>query len=179
MKDVLVFLKSRLHLTSDFLQKKLFDLTTTASNAARRKRESKSIIAAFTLNDHVYLLFQIKKCHDLWQVSDILCLPFAAGNGGGSSGNVIDPSEKLIEELGMNNVYWTAPKLEMMSNSTFLATVETLGAIPGYSADQLHVLSNKGVQVQRLDKRRGFLMDAFRGKNPLSFYLCFFSPILK
>ncbi|XP_011483575.1 uncharacterized protein LOC105355935 isoform X1 [Oryzias latipes] len=109
MKDVLVFLKSRLHLTSDFLQKKLFDLTTTASNAARRKRET--------------------------------------GNGGGSSGNVIDPSEKLIEELGMNNVYWTAPKLEMMSNSTFLATVETLGAIPGYSADQLHVLSNKGVQA--------------------------------
>ncbi|KAF6739596.1 Otoancorin [Oryzias melastigma] len=110
MKDVLVFLRSRLHFTSDVLQKKLFDLTTSPSSAARRKRG-------------------------------------IAGSGSGSAVNAIDPSEKLIEELGMNNVYWTAPKLETMSNSTFLAAVETLGAIPGYSADQLQVLSHKGVQA--------------------------------
>ncbi|RVE62701.1 hypothetical protein OJAV_G00159600 [Oryzias javanicus] len=109
MKDVLVFLRSRLHLTSNVLQKKLFDLTTSPSSAARRKRETVS--------------------------------------GSGSAVSVIEPSEKMIEELGMNNVYWTAPKLEMMSNSTFLATVEILGAISSYNTDQLHVLSNKGVQA--------------------------------
>lgn len=39
MKDVLYFLKSRLSQTSDALRKKVFVLTTTtASNAARKKR---------------------------------------------------------------------------------------------------------------------------------------------
>lgn len=54
----------------------------------------------------------------------------------------------MIEELGMGNVYWTAAQLDQMSAETFLATVETLGAISDYRADQLAVLSKKATQVQ-------------------------------
>ncbi|XP_022621926.1 otoancorin [Seriola dumerili] len=53
----------------------------------------------------------------------------------------------MIEELGMANVYWLAPELNRMSKDTFLATVEILGAIPDYSADQLDVLSKKAIEA--------------------------------
>lgn len=59
-----------------------------------------------------------------------------------------EPTENLIQELGMDNVYWSAGELDKMSNSTFLATVEILGEIPNYSADQLAVLSRKATEVQ-------------------------------
>ncbi|XP_035528068.1 otoancorin [Morone saxatilis] len=108
MKDVLYFLKSRLTQTSDALEKKIFDLTTavttTASNAARKKR------AASTDSAKV-------------------------------------PTVELIEELGMDNIYWTAAQLDQMSTETFLATVETLAKIPDYSADQLAVLSKKATKA--------------------------------
>uniref|UniRef100_A0A1A7YDA8 Otoancorin n=2 Tax=Iconisemion striatum TaxID=60296 RepID=A0A1A7YDA8_9TELE len=57
------------------------------------------------------------------------------------------PTVALIEELGPDNVLWTSTQLDTMSNSIFLATVETLGSVPGYSPDQLAVLSKKVVQV--------------------------------
>ncbi|KAM4579953.1 otoancorin isoform 2-T2 [Odontesthes bonariensis] len=107
MKDALVFLRSRLTHTSEALKRKIFDLTTTASNEARKKRAATS----------------------------------------DNTGNTVAPTELVIEELGKDNVYWTAAELDMMSNSTFLATVEILGAISGYSAEQLDVLSKKAVEA--------------------------------
>ncbi|KAI3360495.1 hypothetical protein L3Q82_002382 [Scortum barcoo] len=67
-------------------------------------------------------------------------------NNGSTSVNKV-PTVELIEELGMNNVYWTAAQLETMSESTFLATVEILGNIPDYSAEQLAVLSKKATKA--------------------------------
>ncbi|XP_072250370.1 otoancorin [Leuresthes tenuis] len=107
MKDALVFLRSRLSRTSDALKRKIFDLTTTASEEARKKRAATS----------------------------------------GNKGEAAAPSESVIEELGMGNVYWRAAQLDMISNSTFLATVEILGAISGYSAEQLDVLRKKAVEA--------------------------------
>ncbi|KAF7227242.1 transcript variant X1 [Nothobranchius furzeri] len=57
------------------------------------------------------------------------------------------PTAALIEELGLDNVLWTASQLDGMSDGTFLAAVDTLGSVPGYSPDQLVVLSKKAVQV--------------------------------
>lgn len=65
-----------------------------------------------------------------------------------NTGTDREPTEALIEELGMDNVYWTAAQLGKISNDTFLATVEILGAIPGFSADQLAVLSQKATEVK-------------------------------
>lgn len=56
----------------------------------------------------------------------------------------------MIEELGMNNVYWSVEQLDGMSDQTFLATVETLGDVPDYNADQLAVLKSKIDKVQCL-----------------------------
>lgn len=95
LKDVLYFLKSKLKHTSKALGKKIFDLTTTTSNAARKKRAAEQVTA------------------------------------------------EMIEELGMNNVYWPVKQLDGMSDQTFLATVETLGDVPDYNADQLAVLKSK------------------------------------
>lgn len=95
LKDVLYFLKSKLKHTSKALGKKIFDLTTTASNAARKKRAAEQVTA------------------------------------------------EMIEELGMNNVYWSVEQLDGMSDQTFLATVETLGDVPDYNADQLAMLKSK------------------------------------
>ncbi|KAK9513806.1 hypothetical protein VZT92_027310 [Zoarces viviparus] len=53
----------------------------------------------------------------------------------------------LIEELGMDNVYWKPTELARMSNKTFLATLETLGAVSDYGADQLAVLSKKATEL--------------------------------
>lgn len=60
----------------------------------------------------------------------------------------VAPTVDMIENLGMENVYWTAAHLNMMSNDTFLTCVETLGAIPGYNTDQLSVLIKKATEVQ-------------------------------
>lgn len=54
----------------------------------------------------------------------------------------------MVENLQENNVYWTPAQLTMMSNDTFLTCVEVLGAIRGYNAEQLAVLSKKAAQVQ-------------------------------
>ncbi|XP_056300399.1 stereocilin-like isoform X3 [Pseudoliparis swirei] len=56
-------------------------------------------------------------------------------------------SVQLIEELGMNNVYWTHTQLAGMSNEIFLTTLETLGAVCDYGDDQLAELSKKAVEV--------------------------------
>ncbi|XP_026039811.1 stereocilin isoform X4 [Astatotilapia calliptera] len=100
MKDVFRYIKSLSSDPSDALKKKIFALTTTRSNATRKKREI-----------------------------------------------LREPTENLIQELGMDNVYWSAGELDKMSNSTFLATVEILGEIPNYSADQLAVLSKKATEA--------------------------------
>ncbi|KAM6909657.1 otoancorin [Xenentodon cancila] len=112
MKDVLVFLRSRLTNASAALQKKFFELsTTTASNGARKRRATNS------------------------------------DSYSNNRGNYTAPTEALIEDLGIANVYWKPAELDMMSNSTFLATLEILGKIPGYSADQLDVLRKKAVET--------------------------------
>ncbi|XP_070768533.1 otoancorin [Enoplosus armatus] len=71
------------------------------------------------------------------------------GNSGtdSSSGDAKRPTVELIEELGMDNVYWTAAQLDRMSAQTFLATVEILGTISDYRADQLAVLSKKATEA--------------------------------
>ncbi|XP_056236500.1 otoancorin [Seriola aureovittata] len=69
----------------------------------------------------------------------------ASSNTGTNSDRT--PTVEMIEELGMANVYWLAPELDRMSKDTFLATVEILGAIPDYSADQLDVLSKKAIEA--------------------------------
>uniref|UniRef100_A0A3B4Y8Y5 Otoancorin n=1 Tax=Seriola lalandi dorsalis TaxID=1841481 RepID=A0A3B4Y8Y5_SERLL len=69
----------------------------------------------------------------------------ASSNTGTNSDRT--PTVEMIEELGMANVYWLAPELDRMSKNTFLATVEILGAIPDYSADQLDVLSKKAIEA--------------------------------
>ncbi|XP_047453991.1 otoancorin [Mugil cephalus] len=64
-----------------------------------------------------------------------------------NTGTGAEPTQALIEELGVDNVYWTAAQLGAISNDTFLATVETLGAVPDFSAEQLDVLSQKAVEA--------------------------------
>ncbi|XP_045900376.1 otoancorin [Micropterus dolomieu] len=60
--------------------------------------------------------------------------------------NAKQPNVELIEELGMNNVYWTPAQLDQMSAKTFLATVEILGAVTDYNADQLAILHKKATE---------------------------------
>ncbi|XP_067365180.1 otoancorin [Channa argus] len=57
------------------------------------------------------------------------------------------PTVELIKTLGMESVYWPAEQLNMMSNDTFLPSLETLGAVSGYDADQLAVLIKKATEV--------------------------------
>uniref|UniRef100_A0A3Q2PW01 Otoancorin n=1 Tax=Fundulus heteroclitus TaxID=8078 RepID=A0A3Q2PW01_FUNHE len=66
---------------------------------------------------------------------------------GDSSSNLTEPTQAVIEELGLNNVFWTPTKLQQMSSSTFLATLDVLGSVPGYSSDQLRVLYKKAVEA--------------------------------
>uniref|UniRef100_A0A4W6FUI4 Otoancorin n=1 Tax=Lates calcarifer TaxID=8187 RepID=A0A4W6FUI4_LATCA len=70
----------------------------------------------------------------------------AADSNNGSDHDKV-PTVQLIEELQMENVYWTAAQLDLMSKDTFLATVEILGSICNYNADQLAVLSKKAAQA--------------------------------
>ncbi|KAM7383470.1 hypothetical protein PAMP_003118 [Pampus punctatissimus] len=62
------------------------------------------------------------------------------------------PTVELIEELGTNNVYWTPEQLNITSMDTFLATVEILGSVSGYDADQLAVLSIKATEMRSVWK---------------------------
>ncbi|XP_013884979.1 otoancorin [Austrofundulus limnaeus] len=64
-----------------------------------------------------------------------------------SSISTTEPSPAQIQELGLDNVYWTAAQLDMMSNSTFQTTVEVLGSVSGYTSDQLDVLQKKAVKA--------------------------------
>ncbi|XP_062279086.1 otoancorin [Scomber scombrus] len=57
------------------------------------------------------------------------------------------PTVDVIEELGMSNIYWTADQLNAISVETFFTTVETLGSVSGYDADQLTVLSKKAIEA--------------------------------
>ncbi|KAM3873315.1 otoancorin [Diretmus argenteus] len=57
------------------------------------------------------------------------------------------PTVELIEELSEDNIYWTPAQLEKMTVETFTSTVETLGAIPDYSTDQLAMLKEKATQA--------------------------------
>ncbi|XP_023117628.2 stereocilin [Amphiprion ocellaris] len=103
VKDVVSFMTFRLPDIPKGLRKKSFQLATSStSNAARRKRAVNS---------------------------------------------VQEPTEALIEELGMNNIFWTPEQLGKMSKDTFLATVETLGEIPDFSDRQLAELSKKAQEA--------------------------------
>ncbi|KAM4735242.1 otoancorin [Anableps anableps] len=66
---------------------------------------------------------------------------------GDTSSSSTEPTEAVIEELELDNVFWTTAELELMSNSTFLATVDILGLVPNYSSDQLEVLCRKAVEA--------------------------------
>ncbi|XP_017280554.3 otoancorin [Kryptolebias marmoratus] len=109
MKDVLIFLRSRLPDVSEAFKRKLFEVSTntSASTPTRKRRAAES----------------------------------------NSSSNATEPTETQIEEMGQNNVFWAAADLEMISNSTFLAVVEILGSVTGYSSDQLNVLQGKAIEA--------------------------------
>lgn len=79
----------------------------------------------------------------LFYFSPVICLSLSLVFDGGEELTV-----ELIEKVGQDNVYWTVDQLAGMSNKTFFATLETLGAITDYSADQLAVLSEKAAEVQ-------------------------------
>lgn len=72
-------------------------------------------------------------------------LPSLTANSGSST---LVPTVELIEELEMFNVQWTPDKLDTLSAETFRDTVETLGSVDNYSADQLAVLSDKAAKVE-------------------------------
>ncbi|KAM9722820.1 otoancorin [Menidia menidia] len=99
----------------------------------------------------VFMKSQLNKTSDALKRKIFALTTSAASNAArkkrAAPSDIKGPTESLIEELGMNNVYWTPSELDMMSNSTFLATVEILGTISGYSAEQLDVLSKKAVQA--------------------------------
>lgn len=121
------------------------------------------LFTCFQIGDGFFHLF-IGTCDsDLIHITYLLhvrlLLSLSANSSSGSI-NVETPTVDMIENLGMDNVYWTAAQLDMMSNYTFLTCVETLGAIPGYNADQLAVLIKKATEVQR---RHWFWICLFSG----------------
>ncbi|KAM7420815.1 hypothetical protein PAMA_015163 [Pampus argenteus] len=118
MKDVLYFLKSSMPHASDALKKKLFDLTITPTTSNGARKKR-----AAKSNDN------------------------SSADSHSNAVNAEHPSVELIEELGINNVYWTAEQLNITSMDTFLATVEILGSVSGYDADQLAVLSVKATEA--------------------------------
>lgn len=103
VKDVVSFMKSHLPEVPKGLRKKSFELTTSRTpNAARRKRTAYS---------------------------------------------VQEPNEDLIEDLGMDNIFWSPGQLSRMPKDTFRETVETLGEISDFSQDQLFELSKKAQET--------------------------------
>ncbi|CAL1611125.1 unnamed protein product [Knipowitschia caucasica] len=73
------------------------------------------------------------------------------GNGNNkpadSTNTTTVPTVDLITELGAGNVFWTPPQLENMTMDTFTETVTILGAVTGYSPQQLEVLSKKATEA--------------------------------
>lgn len=65
-----------------------------------------------------------------------------------SANSASTPTVEKIEQLKMDNVFWMAAQLDKMTNSTFIDTVEILGDIPDYKADQLAVLKKKATEVK-------------------------------
>ncbi|XP_054636910.1 otoancorin [Dunckerocampus dactyliophorus] len=57
------------------------------------------------------------------------------------------PTVDAINALAMDNVFWSADQLDMMSSDTFLVTMETLGSVPDYDSEQLTVLSKKATEA--------------------------------
>ncbi|XP_041799048.1 otoancorin isoform X2 [Chelmon rostratus] len=136
MKDVLYFLKSCLSRSSDALRKKIFSLIT---NAALETSSANSNSTGNGTDDSNGSSGSINGTNS--NVTDIS----SSSNSSTVSAKV--PTVELIEELGKGNVYWTPAELDRMSTQTFLATVETLGIISDYSADQLAVLSKKATKA--------------------------------
>ncbi|XP_037309860.2 otoancorin [Pungitius pungitius] len=68
-------------------------------------------------------------------------------NAGVTSSDDKEITVDLIEELGMDNVYWTHTQLALMLNETFLAAFETLGAVSDFRADQLAVLRKRATEA--------------------------------
>lgn len=58
------------------------------------------------------------------------------------------PTVQLVEEMELGNVYWTPEQLDQMSHGTFVTTLEILGSVPDFSADQLAVLWKKATEVE-------------------------------
>ncbi|XP_029307996.1 otoancorin [Cottoperca gobio] len=77
------------------------------------------------------------------KIFDLIITASATSNGN----DVKELTVEMIEELGMNNIYLTAAQLDGMSDTTFLATLETLRTVSGYKADRLAVLRNKAVKT--------------------------------
>lgn len=80
----------------------------------------------------------------------LLSLSVNGGINGSSDSRTINatvPTVVIIKELEMDNIYWTAEQFDQMSSETFIATVEILGNIPDFSAEQLAVLSTKATKV--------------------------------
>ncbi|XP_056300397.1 stereocilin-like isoform X2 [Pseudoliparis swirei] len=133
MKDVLYSLTSGQQYTSNALRKKIFHLTTSSNAAGRNKG---SDIVQETGDAFIQCTFLFLTC---------ICVPLFSLPATRSVDEEL--SVQLIEELGMNNVYWTHTQLAGMSNEIFLTTLETLGAVCDYGDDQLAELSKKAVEV--------------------------------
>lgn len=58
------------------------------------------------------------------------------------------PTVRLIRELEMANVWWTAEQFDQMSSETLIDTVEILGKIPDFSPEQLAALRTKATEVK-------------------------------
>ncbi|KAK2844585.1 hypothetical protein Q5P01_011244 [Channa striata] len=120
-------------------------LDDNATSALPNKPWMKDIL--FVLKSHLSLVSNAmkKKFFDLTTTSS--SSNTARKKRGVNSINAEAPTVDLIKSLGMDNVYWTAAQLNMMSSHTFLSTVEILGAIPGYDTVQLAVLVKKATEV--------------------------------
>ncbi|XP_047196884.1 otoancorin [Hippoglossus stenolepis] len=57
------------------------------------------------------------------------------------------PTISLMEELEMDNVFWMPAQMDKMSIDTFVSTVETLGRVTDYNADQLNMLGKKATEA--------------------------------
>lgn len=57
------------------------------------------------------------------------------------------PVVSVIEDLGLDNVYWNPTQLYRMSVQTFKDALSTLGEITNFSAEQLSALRAKTLEV--------------------------------
>lgn len=138
MKDFLYFLKSEGAQESKALAKKIFLVTTNVTaNAGRKKRagEENTFVASCCESSGGNTAVTLH----------LLCF---SANSEGNTDHPPVPTAQLIEELELGNVYWTPEQLDQMSNRTFVTTLEILGNVPNFSADQLAVLGKKATEVQ-------------------------------